>query len=235
MALRELLALATGPDLAWLEKDLAELRELRDALSPFGKVSELKADLRECVYAFLFDGPWVANKEQFEQRAKEARLKLRTLSPRVIEMVERLLDAHQETQQVLRTLTLKRGSLSKPLEGHFRELLPPRFPQRVPYPRWNDLLRYLKALRIRAERLELDPQKDEAKAAQLEPWPSVFQQLRRTELNRDEQQALEEMRWMLEELRVSVFAPEVRTAFSISPRRMEKFARQHFAAHLLMN
>ncbi len=233
--LRELLALATGPDLAWLEKDLAELRELRDALSPFGKVPEFKADVRECVYAFLFDGPWISNREQFEQRAKEARIKLRTLSPRVIEMVERLLEAHQETQQVLRTLALKRGALSKPLDAHLRELMPPRFPQQVPYPRWNDLLRYLKALRIRAERLELDPQKDEAKAEQLEPWPSVVQQLRHTELERDAQRALEELRWMLEELRISVFAPEVRTAFPISARRMEKFARQHFAAYLLMN
>ncbi|MGA1600089.1 MAG: DUF3418 domain-containing protein, partial [bacterium] len=230
--LRHLLALATGPDLAWLEKDLSELRELRDELSPFGSVSELKADLRDCVHAFLFEGSWISTREQFEQRAQEARIKLRTLSPRVIEMVERLLEAYRETQAAVCAVELKRGSLSAPLKSHLAELMPRRFPRFLPYARWNDTLRYLKALRIRAERLELDPLKDESKAAQLDPWPGVLRQLQCTELASGEARHREEFRWMLEELRVSVFAPELRTAFPISAKRLEKFATQHLTEHL---
>ena len=52
-------------------------------------------------------------------------------------------------------------------------------------------------------------------------------------LDDEDQARLAKFRWMLEELRVSVFAPEVRTAFPISAKRMERFAMQHFEQHLL--
>jgi hypothetical protein len=62
----------------------------------------------------------------------------------------------------------------------------------------------------------------------------VLRQLQHTSLAHAELQRLDEFRWMLEELRVSVFAPEVRTAFPSSTKRMERFAKQHFEQHLLV-
>lgn len=233
-ALRELLALAVGPDLAWLEKDLADLRDLRDALSPFGTVAECKEDIREAVHTFLFDGPWIKAEAEFQARAKAAAVKLRNLSPRVVEVVESLLLDHAATRQALHKLALSRGKDGvAELEQHLRMLMPKRLARHVPYVRWPDLHRYLRALRIRAERMALDPVKDADKRAQLEPWPDVLRQLQHTELSKVEQQRFDEFRWMLEELRVSVFAPEVRTAFPISAKRMERFAKQHFERHLL--
>ena len=233
-ALRELLALAVGPDLVWLENDLADLRNLRDALSPFGTVAECKSDVREAVHAFLFDGPWVKSEPEFEARANAAASKLRNLSPCVIEVVEALLADHAITRQTLHKLALSRGKDGvAELEQHLRTLMPKRFARHVPYVRWGDLHRYLRALRIRAERMALDPLKDADKHSQLEPWPDVLRQLQHTSLAHAELQRLDEFRWMLEELRVSVFAPEVRTAFPSSTKRMERFAKQHFEQHLL--
>ena len=233
-ALRELLAFAVGPDLVWLEKDLADLRNLRDALVPFGTVAECKSDVREAIHAFLFDGPWIKSEPEFEARANAAVIKLRKLSPRVIEVMEALLSDHATTRQALHKLALSRGKDGvAELEQHLRTLMPKRFARHIPYVRWADLHRYLRALRIRAERMALDPLKDADKRSQLEPWPDVLRQLQHTSLAHAELQRLDEFRWMLEELRVSVFAPEVRTAFPSSTKRMERFAKQHFEQHLL--
>ena len=172
--------------------------------------------------------------QEFEARAQAASVKLRNLSPRVIKVVESLLSDHAETRQTLHKLALSRGKDGvAELEQHLRTLMPKCFARYISYVRWADLHRYLRALRIRAERMALDPVKDADKRTQLEPWPDVLRQLQHTPLSTAEQQRLDEFRSMLEELRVSVFAPEVRTAFPISAKRMERFAKQHFERHLL--
>jgi ATP-dependent helicase HrpA len=73
------------------------------------------------------------------------------------------------------------------------------------------------------DKLERDPSKDEAKAAQLRPlWYGYWQRLEQ----QPENCALLEFRWLLEELRVSLFAQELKTACPISLPRMEKMWSQ---------
>jgi ATP-dependent helicase HrpA len=84
-------------------------------------------------------------------------------------------------------------------------------------------LRYVKALQIRLQRQAHDPQKDQTKAAQVVPLWAAFV-ARRAELlakGRTEKE-LDEFSWVLEELRVQVFAPELKTAVPISAPRVQQ-------------
>jgi ATP-dependent helicase HrpA len=135
-------------------------------------------------------------------------------------------------------------------------LVPEDFLAAYSFDRVVRLPRYLEALKIRLERARIDPDKDKAKAAQVEPYAFALGRLK-AELdsgtldsgtqdsfpnsgaavrarengeksiaspNVDEEKrgAVEELRWMVEEFKISLFAPEIRTAFPISAVRLAR-------------
>jgi ATP-dependent helicase HrpA len=83
------------------------------------------------------------------------------------------------------------------------------------------LPRYLKAIALRIDKLRLDPARDAAKSAEISP---LLQNLRRALSARrgEADPRLQEFRWLLEELRVSLFAQEVRAAVPVSVKRLQK-------------
>ncbi len=106
-------------------------------------------------------------------------------------------------------------------------LTPPDLFVSAPRARLGHLPRYLRAIRIRLERLPNGPQKDQAKAERVLPlWKDW---LRRDALLRARGVSASELdtfRWLLEELRVSVFAPELRVAVPVSEPRLAEMWRR---------
>jgi ATP-dependent helicase HrpA len=92
----------------------------------------------------------------------------------------------------------------------------------------RQLPRYLKALKIRAERAYAAPEKDRLKAEQVASFRERYEQLKQEVMmqpNAERLCFLDELRWMLEELKLSLFAPEIKARLRISPKRLEeKFA-----------
>ena len=89
--------------------------------------------------------------------------------------------------------------------------------------RLGHVVRYLKALQIRMQRRAHDPQKDQSKAAQVAPlWQAFVANHDRLRAAGRTARELDEFRWLVEELRVQVFAPELRTAVSVSPARVQE-------------
>ena len=87
------------------------------------------------------------------------------------------------------------------------------------------LPRYLKALRIRAERAYAAPEKDRLKAEQMAPFRERFERVHQEVIMQPNVQRLcflDELRWMLEELKLSLFSPEIKARFRISPKRLEE-------------
>ena len=106
-------------------------------------------------------------------------------------------------------------------------LLPGDFLLHTPYEQLAQLSRYLKALQLRAERAQLDPGKEQQRAALITPYQSKLDTLWQEKKASIERQALvSEYRWMLEEYRVSVFAQELGTAHPVSPKRLDKKLEQ---------
>ena len=100
-------------------------------------------------------------------------------------------------------------------------LVPPGLFEYAPKPRLAHLPRYLRAVRVRLERLPNGPQKDQAKAALVSPFWSDWLARRESLLARGvPPEELEAFRWLVEEYRVAVFAPELRAAVPVSPQRL---------------
>jgi ATP-dependent helicase HrpA len=132
-------------------------------------------------------------------------------------------------------------------------LVPKDFPARYAIARLARIPRYLEGLLIRLERARIAPDKDKAKAAQVEPYAFELARLekklatvtgncprlpgpRLTEPARpfaeksetgimspiSKQDAVDDLRWMIEEFKLSLFAPEIKTAFPISAVRLAR-------------
>ena len=154
----KLLSVDAGPELAWLERDLSDLSDLHHRYAGFGSPSQMHSDLWQNLFQHLFDGPWIETRENYEGRLLEARKKLKTLSQQFLPHLESLLDSYHETQGMLvRSKVRLKPELYQSLSDHVLNLLPLRFPLKIPFIQWNNLKRYLKAVRIRIERSMINP------------------------------------------------------------------------------
>jgi ATP-dependent helicase HrpA len=87
------------------------------------------------------------------------------------------------------------------------------------------LSRYLSALRLRGERVYVSPEKDRVKARQIDPHLERYSRLREDLAGGGDEETArfaDEFRWMIEELKVSVFAPEIRTSRRVSSKRLDE-------------
>ena len=103
--------------------------------------------------------------------------------------------------------------------------MPKRFVAATPWAQWSQLPRYLKAITLRLDKLRADPARDSARLAEIRP---VEQRFWRVLADRKGvmDARLDEFRWLLEELRVSLFAQELRTKQPVSVKRLEKVWEQ---------
>ncbi len=125
-----------------------------------------------------------------------------------------------------------RGQIERDLE----RLVPPDFLEVYPVVRLVRIPRYLEGLKIRLERARVDPEKDRAKAAQVEPYAFELERLaagpRKKEMGivspnlAERAAAVDELRWMIEEFKLALFAPEIRTAHPISAVRLARKVRE---------
>jgi ATP-dependent helicase HrpA len=128
------------------------------------------------------------------------------------------------------------------IAGDLDRLAPKNFLEVYTVARLVRIPRYLEGLKIRLERARVGPEKDRAKAAQVEPYAFELARLE-AELkkgspghekqgqgiappNSEKRAAVEELRWMIEEFKLALFAPEIKTAFPISAVRLAKKIRE---------
>ena len=99
------------------------------------------------------------------------------------------------------------------LDRSLAALLPRDFLRLTPFARVQHLPRYLKGMQARAERAKRDPAKDAARAGELAPFVTAVKKLGRE---------AGELRWLVEEFRVSLFAQELGTAEPVSAVRLKR-------------
>jgi ATP-dependent helicase HrpA len=88
--------------------------------------------------------------------------------------------------------------------------------------RLGHIVRYLKAIQVRLQRQSHDPQKDQQKAAQVAPfWQSYLTKREELRTKGRVLAELDELGWLIEELRVQTFAPELKTAVPVSAQRVQ--------------
>ncbi len=213
--------LAMGDETAWLQRELKGLNAFRELFQSLASPQEMRerayAHLEH--YLFYCPRPLPLKEADFTALLDRARRAVHGLSDRFLSLVEGLFKQRQEMRLS--------GSRFAALAEELDRLLPGDFLSHTPFEQLSHLHRYLRALQLRAERSQLDPGKEQQRAALIAPYQSKLDALRQTENPSIERlELVDEYRWMLEEYRVSIFAQELGTAHPISPKRLDKKLEQ---------
>jgi len=226
--LRRLVALQIRDAVRYLEKNLPDLQRMAMAYLPLGSSEDLRDQIVEVAIdrAFLAE-PWPSDAASFGRRVDEGRGRLTLIANEVARLAAAVL---AEYALALRKLKEARPpkEVADDIAAQLERLVPRRFVAATPWGQLVHLPRYLKAVVLRLDKLRADPARDAARLAELRPLDQRY--LRKLAERRGAADArLDELRWLLEELRVSLFAQELKTPQPVSVKRVEKIWAQAFA------
>jgi ATP-dependent helicase HrpA len=185
----------------------------------------LRADViaAVCDRAFVGDDPLPRDERAFAEQVKRARTRLPAVAEGAFRLLASIATEYQVVTQRLATLAAAHGRFAADLRAQRDALVHPGFFSKTPWDALQHLPRYLKALDRRAAKYVERPDRD---ARHAEAVAALWQRYReRAERNRAagrEEPALTEFRWLLEELKVSLFAQELRTPYPVSYKRLER-------------
>ena len=181
----------------------------------------LRDDLTQavCDRAFIGEDELPRNEKAFKEQIKRARSRL----PAVKEALSRYL---QETAAAYAELNGKLGKhpLTHLMRQRLQTLLAAGFATRTPWAQWPRLPIYLKAMTLRLEKYSSNPARDAAREADIQELEQMWQE-KTDGLVKQGQPVLDDLaafKWMIEELRVSLFAQELKTPYPVSVKRLLK-------------
>ena len=221
VGLRRMVALQVRDALKSLEKNLPDWQKMSMLFMPLGGADELREQVVALALdrAFLLD-PLPTDADEFRRRVEEGRSRLTLIAFEVARMA---LQALTEYAAAARKLKDSRPppEVAQDIQAQLARLVPKRFVMDTPWAQMAHLPRYLKAITLRLDKLRSDPARDAARLAEVRPLEQRY--LRALADRKGAPDArLDEFRWMLEELRVSLFAQELRTPQPVSVKRLDK-------------
>jgi ATP-dependent helicase HrpA len=219
--LRRLCALQIKDALKYLEKNIPDLQKMSVAYMQLGTADELKSQIIDVALdkAFLLD-PLPTNADDFKRRMEEGRGRLTLIANEVARLCGTiLLEYATAARKIKDTKTAPEATADAAQQ--LARLMPKRFLTATHFAQLQHFPRYLKAITLRLEKHRADPARDAQRLAELKPQEQRFIRLlaeRKGVLD----VRLAELRWLLEELRVSFFAQELRTPQPVSTKRLDK-------------
>lgn len=219
--LRRLCALQVKDALKYLEKNLPDFQKMAAAFMPLGTAEELKQQIIAVALdrAFLL-APLPMDASSFAQRIEQGRARLTLIAQEVARQAATILQEYQTAQRKLKDSKHAPEAVAD-ATAQLQRLCPKNFLLTTPWPQLQHLPRYLKAITMRLDKHRADPARDAAKLAELKPLEQRYLRLL-AERKGQADSRLAEFRWLLEELRVSFFAQELRTPQPVSVKRLEK-------------
>ena len=223
--LRRLFALQIKDALRYLEKNLPELQKMAVAYMPLGTQEDLRSQILDVAMdrAFLLE-PLPTNAQEFDRRVLEGRGRLTLIANEVARLAATILAEYAAAARKIKD-TKNAPEPTQDALQQLQRLVPKNFLTAAPWPQLAHFARYLKAITARFDKLRADSARDATKLAELRP-----QELRYWRLVAERKGAvdarMQELRWLLEELRVSFFAQELRTPQPVSVKRLDKLWAQ---------
>lgn len=223
--LRRLFALQLRDALKYLEKNIPELQKMAIAYMPLGTQEELRAQIIDLALerAFLLE-PLPTDAAAFARRLEEGRARLTLIANEVARLAGAILLEYAHALRKLKD-TKNAPEAVQDAQQQLQRLLPKNFLAATPWAQLAHFPRYLKAIVLRLDKVRTDPARDAAKLAELRPHEQRYWRLLAERKGRADAR-MQELRWMLEELRVSFFAQELRTPQPVSLKRLEKLWAQ---------
>ncbi|WP_291992431.1 ATP-dependent RNA helicase HrpA [Candidatus Accumulibacter sp. ACC003] len=211
----------------YLEKNLPGLTQMAMQFMALGTFDELRRQLLELTFArACLSDPWPSDAASFAARCLEAKPRVGLLAQEICRLLGQILDDWLALHKKLLACKSS-GSTVHDIEGQLARLIGKHFITETPFERLQHFPRYLKAIALRLDKLKAGGAQGAARdsrllAEYLPLWTNY--QRRATVLAKqgvgDAQ--LEQFRWLLEELRVHLFAQELRTPTPISSKRLQK-------------
>ncbi|GAA0845354.1 ATP-dependent RNA helicase HrpA [Cupriavidus pauculus] len=223
--LRRLFALQLREQVKFIEKNIPNLQQMSMQYMTIGTQEELRSQIvsmaleRACLQA-----PLPRNEAEFNARKEEGRARLSLLAQEIARLVGTILAEYAALPRKL--LQAKPfGSAYQDLEGQLGRLMTKSFVIDTPYNQLVHFPRYLKGMAMRVDKLKGDPARDAQRIQEMSPlvqqWQRAEKQIRAQGRGATDAR-LDEFRWMLEELRIALFAQELRTPQPMSVKRLQK-------------
>ncbi|MBF0751865.1 MULTISPECIES: ATP-dependent RNA helicase HrpA [unclassified Pasteurella] len=222
--LRRLLLLNVPSPIKYLHEKLPNKSKLGLYFTPFGRVLDLIDDCIACaVDRLIMDfGGFVWTEEGFERLRDFVRENLNDVTVDIAQKVEQILTFNHALNQRLKgkmdfTMAFALSDIKSQLSG----LVYQGFVQKSGYHRLPDLLRYLQAIDKRIDKLTQDVNRDRAAMLRVEQVQQAYQQLlAKLPKLKPISDEVADIRYMIEELRVSLFAQQLGTKYQVSDKRI---------------
>ncbi len=202
---------------------LPDLRKVALSFMAFGTEAELKQQLVGATIArvCLLD-PLPVDAPSFTRRCAEAKARMSLVAQEFLRLVGQLMQEHAALHKRLSGLKGFPG-VEQDVREQLQALMGKDFLLAHPWERLAHFPRYLKAMQVRLDKLRNNPARD---AQLLAEWKGLHQAFERERNARRKagvaSPELEEFRWLLEELRVGLFAQELKTPMPVSVKRLQK-------------
>ncbi len=230
VGLRRLFALQLKEAIKYLEKNLPELQKMATAYMLVGRTNdnagggtleELRTQIIQVALdrAFLLD-PLPTDAAQFQRRLDEGRGRLTLIASEVARLVATLLAEYATAARKIKD-SKSAVDASADAAQQLQRLMGKRFLSETPWAQLPHVTRYLKAITLRLDKYRADPARDAARLAEFRPLEQKYWRLVAERKGMLDDRMLE-FRWLLEELRVSFFAQELRTPQPVSVKRLDK-------------
>ena len=219
--LRRLVALQIRDALKYLEKNIPDLQKMSVYFMPIGTADELRDQIIELALdrAFLLD-PLPTDAASFKGRIDDGRGRLTLIANEIARSALNILIEYAAASRKLKDARPAK-EISDDVQAQLARLMPKRFVMLTPWAPLAHLPRYLRGITLRLDKLRADPARDALRLAELRPIEQRYLRLLADRKGVVDAR-LDEFRWLIEELRISFFAQELRTPQPVSVKRLEK-------------
>ena len=205
----------------FLEKNLPDLTRMSMLYMNLGTQEELRDQIIDCALAqACLTDPWPTDAQAFEVRRQDGKGRLGLLAQEVARLAQGILTEYAALQRKL-PQAKPHATAYADLQQQIGVLMPKWFIRDTAYAHLSHFARYLKAAVARIDKLRADPGRDARLMSEMAPLLTQYQRAR-SALKGAADPRLDEFRWMLEELRVALFAQELRTPMPVSVKRLMK-------------
>jgi len=223
IGMRRLMALQMKDQMKFLEKNIPGLQQMGMQFMALGSQEELRDQIIEAGLerAFLQD-PLPKNAAEFEARRDAGKSRLGLLVNEIARLAGLILAEYYTLPKKLQGIKAH-PQAAQDMQAQIQALLTKRFIADNDYANLTHFPRYLKAINVRLEKLRADAIRD---TRLMSEWVQVATPWQRAQKDRNSSKGNDpkmlEFRWLLEELRVSLFAQELRTPMPVSVKRLQK-------------
>ena len=225
LGLRRLFAIQLREPIKYLEKNIPGLSQMAIQFMNLGTQDELRDQILDATLerACLQD-PLPTDDASFSARKDESRARLTLLAQEIARLVGAIL---AEYAQMPRKLQIAKpfATAYADIDAQLKTLMHKRFIEATPYAQLQHFPRYLKGIALRIDKLKADPARDTQRMQEMAPLIQQYQRAEkalRVQGQGGSDPRMEEFRWMLEELRIALFAQELRTPVPMSVKRLQK-------------